>query len=191
MKAKSAKAEIVSGRAIDPSGVLEKSIASRTSGGERGHHHGSVQLLDEDAWRRWRSSMRARGVSLVVALAVSGVALTAHHSVAVTYDTDKLVSLAGVIQKVEVVNPHVKLDLESTGEDGAATTWTMEMAPPGGLKRKGFDFELIRAGQRVVIESWLRKDGKKEANGRTLVLKDGRRFDVADPGIWFAAPATK
>jgi hypothetical protein len=124
--------------------------------------------------------MRNRAVLLAVVIAVSGAAVSAHHSVAASYDTGKLVSLAGVIGRVQLVNPHVKLELTGTGPDGAETTWTIEMAPPNALKLHGFDLSLLKTGQSVVIESWLQKNGTNEATGRTLVMPDGRRFDIGD-----------
>jgi len=112
-----------------------------------------------------------------------------HHSLTATYDMDRLVSLSGTIARVDVVNPHVKVDLNATGADGRVTTWTIEMAPPNALKRKSFDPRLLQVGQQVTIESWLRKDGKPEATGRTLVTADGTRVDVGDSLNWTSSLA--
>ena len=121
-------------------------------------------------------------ITLQLALVVtSAVALSAHHTVRQVYDAATVVPLAGVVTSVQIVNPHVTVRLEATGPDGRVSTWVVEMAPPGALKRKEFDFQLLSAGRQVVVESWLRKDGQAgQATGRTLVLPDGRRFDVGD-----------
>jgi len=129
--------------------------------------------------------MRIRSFLLVVVFVVFGAARPfLHHSITATYDMDRLVSLTGSIARVDVTNPHLKVDLNATGADGRVTTWTIEMAPPNALKRKSFDPRLLQVGQQVTIESWLRKDGKPEASGRTLVTADGKRVDVGDSLNW-------
>jgi hypothetical protein len=135
--------------------------------------------------------MRIR-VALQIALVVtSGIALSAHHAVRSVYDTATIVPLTGAISRVQIMNPHVTVNLEAREADGRVTTWTIEMLPPGVLKRKAFDFQLLEASRHVVIEAWVRKDGQSgQANGRTLVLPDGRRFDIGDNwdgGMPFAA----
>ena len=125
--------------------------------------------------------MRLR-VALPIALVVmSGVTLAAHHAVRQVYDATTVVPLAGVITSVQLINPHVVVNLDASGPDGRVETWAIELAPPGAMKRQAFDFQLLAAGRQVVVESWLRRDGKTgQATGRTLVLPDGRRFDVGD-----------
>ena len=125
--------------------------------------------------------MRNRSFLLVAALVLSGMTPSAHHSVAAVYDTEKLVTLVGIITKVSLVNPHLTVDLKETSSDGVETMWTVEMAPTNALKRRGFDPQILKVGQQVVIASWLQKDGRKEASGRALTMPDGRRFDVGDP----------
>ena len=118
--------------------------------------------------------------ALIAMFGLNGLGLSAHHSVALVYDTGKLVTLVGVITRVSVENPHLTVDLKETRPDGAETTWRIEMAPSGALKRRGFDAQMLKTGQQVVITSWLQKDGRKEASGRALTMPDGRRFDVGD-----------
>ena len=136
--------------------------------------------------------MRIRvAIQAVIVAAVSST-LSAHHTLTAIYDTVNVVPLTGIISRVDLVNPHVTVTLESTGPDGRVTAWVVEMAPPGGLKRRSFDMHLLEAGRQVVIESWLRKDGTQgQANGRTLVLPDGRRFDVSDNWDRFMIPAAR
>jgi len=128
-------------------------------------------------------NVNKRTLVLVAALVVNSIALSAHHSITAIYDIDKLVPLAGVITRVSTANPHLTVDVKETSPQGGETTWTIEMAPSGALKLRGFDLRMLKAGLPVVIESWLRKDGRYEATGRTLVL-DGKRFDVGDSVNW-------
>jgi hypothetical protein len=108
----------------------------------------------------------------------------AHHSVSTTYDKTRLVTLSGTIGKVELVNPHVKLELDAQRDDGTRVTWAIELAAPRALVQRGADpRELLRVGDTVKIESWLAKDGTSAANGRTLVTEDGVRYDVGDTWV--------
>lgn len=132
--------------------------------------------------------MRNRSFLMIAALALSGMTLSAHHSVAAIYDTEKLVTLVGVLTKVTIANPHLTFDLRETTADGAVTTWTVEMAPPGAMKLRGFDPQMLKPGLQVVAVSWVRKDGNHEATARVLVMPDGRRFDnVGDALGWSTA----
>ena len=120
-------------------------------------------------------------VTMLALVVTSAATLAAHHAVRQVFDAATVVPLTGTISRVQLINPHVIVSLDATGPDGRVSTSVVEMAPPGVLKRKAFDFDLIAVGRQVVIESWLRKDGQPgQANGRTLVLPDGRRFDIGD-----------
>lgn len=123
--------------------------------------------------------MRSRSF-VAAALVLNGMTLSAHHAVALVYDTENLVTLVGVITRVSVANPHLTVDLQVTSPDGAETTWRIEMAPTGALRLHGFDPQILKTGQQVTIASWLQKDGRKEASGRFLTMPDGRRFEVGD-----------
>jgi hypothetical protein len=123
------------------------------------------------------------GWVLAVMSCVGATAL-AHHSVSTTYDKSRLVTLSGTISRVELVNPHVKLELDAPRDDGTRITWTIELAAPRALLQRGADpRELLAVGRAVTIESWLAKDGSNAANGRTLVTADGARYDVGDTWV--------
>jgi Family of unknown function (DUF6152) len=135
--------------------------------------------------------MKIRWTLLLVLLAAGTVTVSAHHSLTATYDMEGLVSLSGVIRRVEMMNPHATVDLETKGLDGRASTWTIEMAPPYALVRRNVTLQTLGVGQRVVIESWVRKDGTPGANGRVVVLADGTRLDVGDSLMWSPAVVSK
>lgn len=127
--------------------------------------------------------MKARHLGLLVAFAACGTAL-AHHAVSVTYDTSRLVNLSGTIGKVDLVNPHVTLELDAAQADGTSLKWLIEIAAPYALVRRNLDPRaLLQLGGRVTIEAWLAKDGRLAANGRTLVTPDGVRHDVGDTWV--------
>jgi len=131
--------------------------------------------------------MKMRRMFLAIVLTAFGVVpLSAHHSLTATYDTGTLVSLSGVITRIDVMNPHLRVELDAKEAGGRTAKWTIEMAPPNALLRRSVDVQSLKVGQQVTIESWLRKDGSKEATGRTLVTAEGKRVDVGDSLDWMS-----
>ena len=137
--------------------------------------------------------MKTCSTFLAFSLAACGMVTTvsAHHSVAEIYDIDKVVPLSGVVTSVQVVNPHVTVNLDTRDALGNVTTWTIEVAPPNALRRRRFDPRSLTPGQQVTFESGLRKDGRREATGRTLVTGDGKRVDVGDGLGWSMVAPSK
>jgi hypothetical protein len=127
--------------------------------------------------------MNIRKALLFPVIAAVCTAASAHHSLD-AYDSTHVVSLAGVIRRVEIANPHVMVMLEATGADGKQINWMIELTYPSMLKQRSMDLQLLEVGRAVVIESWLRRDGKPAASGRTLVTSDGQRLDVGDSPGW-------
>jgi Family of unknown function (DUF6152) len=78
------------------------------------------------------------GFGLVVAAIVlqSGPP-TAHHAVEQTYDLSKTVTLAGVVSRVEWINPHARLYLDVTRGDGTTLIWWIELGAPNTLRSSG------------------------------------------------------
>jgi hypothetical protein len=51
--------------------------------------------------------------------------LTAHHSLAGTYDIKKVERATGTVQKIAFTNPHGALTVEIKGADGTAKSWIL------------------------------------------------------------------
>jgi len=78
----------------------------------------------------------------LVAWMIAGVALitvpaVAHHSFAAEYDSKKVVTVKGIVTKVDWMNPHVYFYMDATDEKGNIVNWALEMGPPGLLARSG------------------------------------------------------
>ena len=112
--------------------------------------------------------------------------LFAHHSSSTNIDYTKTIRITGMITRIEWNNPHVRFYMTTNDRDGNIISWTVGLAPPNGLTRVGFDKNLVNLSDPVSMELWGPKDGKKIANGsfpaegQTLTLMDGRKFDVSD-----------
>jgi len=106
-------------------------------------------------------TMKARailtGIVLLVALAVPSVA---HHSVSAEFDSNKPVTLSGIVTNVDWMNPHtyVFVDVKDPAV-GHTRTWACELASPSELARRGFTRVSIKVGMMVRVIGTRAKDG--------------------------------
>jgi hypothetical protein len=106
-------------------------------------------------------------------LMVAGVPLVAHHSFDAEYDRNKPITLAGVVTKIEWMNPHARFYVDVKDGEGNVTSWNLELGSPASLIRRGWTRRSLKVGDQVTVNASLAKDGAKMANVRTVVLADG------------------
>jgi hypothetical protein len=116
----------------------------------------------------------------------------AHHSFAAEFDAKKSVTLQGVVTKIDWMNPHIWIYLDSKDETGAVSHWQCEGAPPNTLTRQGWSKSSLKAGDPVTIEGFKAKDGSNTCNSRSVKLPDGRSVFAgsADDGATKGGGAT-
>lgn len=99
----------------------------------------------------------------------------AHHSFATQYDSEKPITLDGVVTKVEWMNPHARIYIDVKGEDGKTENWNLELASPNVLKRNGWGSKSLQVGDHIRVEGSMARDGSKMANAKTVTLPNGER----------------
>lgn len=110
------------------------------------------------------------------ALMIGSVPSTAHHAFAAEFDVNQPVKVHGTITKVEWVNPHAWLYVDVKGADGKLVNWHFELGPPNALFRLGWKKGSIVAGTEVDISGFRAKSMENTANGRSIILPDGREL---------------
>jgi uncharacterized protein DUF6152 len=112
----------------------------------------------------------------VVALAISMPA-SAHHSAAVAYDTNKTISVKGVISEVKWENPHTWIFVETRDESGKTVKWGFEGKVPNQLIRLGITPSVLKPGVEVTVTGHPARDASQNycevlevtfADGRTI-----------------------
>ena len=120
---------------------------------------------------------------LCVALALSaGVALRAHHSFDAEYDSKRPITVTGYVTKLDWINPHAFVSVDSKDAAGAVRSYRVEMGPPYALVRGGWKRDTLKIGDRVTIQgAAAAKNGKDEAGSMQttqMVLANGQKLPM-------------
>lgn len=102
---------------------------------------------------------QAIAAATAVAMLAGGSAALAHHSFAVFFDPDKMVTIRGTVTAFAFRNPHgiVQIDVPKGGK---IEHWAAETNAPVVLQRRGWTRTSLKAGDVVTIEGWPARDGK-------------------------------
>ncbi len=136
--------------------------------------------------------MRARVVIAVIGgMALVGAAVAvpvvAHHAFSAEFDANRPLHVEGKVVKMEWINPHAWVHVETMNDDGTMTTWMVEGGTPNTLFRRGFTQDSLAIGTEIVVDGYQAKDGSDKMNGRDLTFKDGTKLFMGSSGT--GAPA--
>jgi hypothetical protein len=106
----------------------------------------------------------------------------AHHAFAAEYDVAKPVELKGTLTRMEWVNPHGWIYMEVKQPDGTTKKWTIESSGPSQMSRRGLKKTDFVDGMSLTVKGYQGIKDPALANGRTLVLADGRSFYIGSVG---------
>ena len=108
-----------------------------------------------------------------------------HHSIAVTFDTGRMVEIEGEVTRILWRNPHIRLVVRtSEGEEQA--DWTIEGGAVSRLSRWGVGDGVLEIGDMIRLAGFPSKRRSNELYAQNLLLPDGREvlMDYRSPARW-------
>ncbi len=120
---------------------------------------------------------RRLGVLLAAAMFSAGPAW-AHHSSAM-FDSSRTITLAGTVKELQWTSPHCWIQLMSPDAAGVVAEWSIEMAAPFELMRRGWKLSTLKPGDKVTIVAYPARDGSKGAMFVSAAGVDGRPIGAA------------
>jgi hypothetical protein len=124
---------------------------------------------------------------VAVGLFALGVATAAaaHHSFAVHFVADKIVTVKGTVEEFSFRNPHGLLMLTAKDASGVEQHWRIETNSPNILRRRGWAEDSIKAGEQVTVEGYPARDGSPSMRVYRVMFSDGRELvgQRPDPGV--------
>jgi hypothetical protein len=118
-----------------------------------------------------------------VGIAISGPAMSAHHSIAAAYDGGRQVTVTGVVSQFLYVTPHPILGIDVVDGAGAPQQWRLEMDNRSELTEVGMSADTLKRGDRVVVTG---SPGRTQPH--TLYI---RRLERPADGFWYEQVGTR
>lgn len=130
----------------------------------------------------WKSMAVAAVLAAGALLLWQAAPLYAHHAFGAEFDPNRPLLLKGPVVKVEWINPHTWIHLETTTKEGKKEVWMVEGGTPNSLLRRGLKRDTIKPGDVIIVDGYQAKDRSNRANGRDVTLTDGRKFFMGSSG---------
>lgn len=111
-------------------------------------------------------SMAAAAAALVLGASAAS-AMVLHHGWA-DYDSRRTLSLVGTVQSVKFDNPHVVIDLQTSGQ--GAKKWVAVLAPPSRMRTRGLPMEDLRTGLTARVVGYPHKTIGTEMRAERIII---------------------
>jgi hypothetical protein len=127
-------------------------------------------------------TMRTQLALVLGLVCLSVTPVLAHHSFDAEYDSAKTMTIVGYVTKVDWVNPHAFVYLDSKDDKGATRSFRIEMGPPYALQRSGWKKDTLKVGDKITVENAaLAKDGSNTAGSlptTSMTLASGQKMTM-------------
>ena len=109
-----------------------------------------------------------------VMLLARSAPLIAHHSLSAEFDTDRTVTITGVIAEMRWTNPHSWLYVNVKDARGQVSKWAIEFASPNSLYRRGWRRDDLPTNLAVTVNGYPNRDKSQTISAFDVKLPDGR-----------------
>jgi hypothetical protein len=96
-----------------------------------------------------------------------------HHSFSAEFDVNKPLKLKGTVTRVEMVNPHAWLYVETKDANGAGQTWAVELVGINDLLRLGWGRNKVKPGDVISVDGFGARNGTNTANAISVSMASG------------------
>jgi Family of unknown function (DUF6152) len=121
----------------------------------------------------WNRVLRvSAATNIVAALVLFAPPARAHHSGAM-FDMAHLITLTGVVTKVEWTNPHTFMYVNVKNDKGVVEEWAIEINSPNFLRHNGWTSSTVSAGDTIICTGAPAKSGSRFMHGMTIELSSG------------------
>ena len=127
-------------------------------------------------------SLRSAAVIAMLAFGAGSSPAHAHHSFEAEYDSSKVFSITGTVTKLDWINPHAFVFVDTKDDSGVVHSYKVEMGPPYALVRGGWKRDTLKVGDRVTIEGAAAAKNGTDAGGSMpttqMVLASGQKLPM-------------
>jgi hypothetical protein len=99
--------------------------------------------------------------------------VSAHHSFAVYFDDQRIISVTGSVTEFRFTNPHAIISFSVKNTSGQVEPWRAETNAVTLLRRRGWTKDSVTIGEVITIEGWRARDGSNYMRMRTIKRADG------------------
>jgi hypothetical protein len=120
-------------------------------------------------------------VILIAAASLLILPLSAHHEITAKFDPSKTQTLRGIVTSVDWANPHAHIFM-NVGTGNNLVNWAVELESVVDLQRAGYRRDTVKAGDSIVVQGILARDGSRQIWGNSVTLAAGNRrvFNVPE-----------
>jgi len=100
----------------------------------------------------------------------------AHHSFEAEFDREMTIELEGVVTEVQWTNPHARVLVDVTDDNGETVNWNLELMSPNMYIRQGWRKNTLQVGDKVVITGWRARNDPHVGNVGTIKREGGEEL---------------
>ena len=118
--------------------------------------------------------MKTSLATIVLALVLAAIPLSAHHSWPVSFE--KLVTVKGTVMDFAWENPHPMMTLEVKTDDGKVEKWLVGGPAINRMEANGWTKTTVKAGDVITGTGYQFSDGQKIIRLERVMLADGKEM---------------
>jgi hypothetical protein len=117
-----------------------------------------------------------------IILSACVASLFGHHSISAEFDLEKRVTVAGIVTRVEWMNPHTYFYLDAPNpKTRKVENWAFQLNNPKALRVLGWNQDSLKVGDVITASGSPSLSGSKAVYTREIRFENGRKFNAEYP----------